>query len=54
MVYAQALYAIVGALALEQGGQVANKIARERILQPVGLRTGSLETTSAEQAQLSS
>ncbi|KAK5937211.1 hypothetical protein PMZ80_010511 [Knufia obscura] len=50
MVYAQALYAIVGALALEQGGQVANKIARERILQPVGLRTGSLEGSPAEQA----
>lgn len=37
MVYAQALYAIVGALALEQGALVANRVARERILQPMAL-----------------
>lgn len=54
MVYAQALYAIVGALALEQGGQVANRIARERILQPIGLRSGLLEDNPAQREQISS
>jgi len=54
MVYAQALYAIIGALALEQGGQVANRIARERILQPVGLRSGALEGAQAEPAHIGS
>jgi len=54
MVYAQALYAIVGALALEQGGQVANRVARERILQPIGLRSASLEGGPAQQEQISS
>lgn len=34
----QALYAIVGAVALQKGGKVANDIARERILLPLGLR----------------
>lgn len=43
MVYAQALFAIIGALALEQGGLVANRVARERILQPIGLSAGLLE-----------
>lgn len=37
MVYAQAMLAIVGALALEQGLAVANKVAKERILRPLGL-----------------
>lgn len=54
MVYAQALYAIVGALALEQGGQVANRIARERILQPVGLSSRLLEDAPTEQQQINS
>lgn len=35
MVYAQAVFAIVGALALEKGGAVANKIAKERVLDPL-------------------
>ena len=39
MVYTQAVFAIIGALALEQGGAVANKIAKERILEPLGLKT---------------
>ncbi|CBY01679.1 hypothetical protein LEMA_P004660.1 [Plenodomus lingam JN3] len=30
------LYAIVGAIALERGGQVANKIVQEKILAPLG------------------
>ena len=38
MVYAQALLAIIGALALEQGSAVANRIAKERVLVPLGLR----------------
>lgn len=37
MVYAQAIFAIIGALSLEQGGAVANKITKERILQPLGI-----------------
>jgi len=38
LVYAQALLAIIGALALEQGSAVANRIAKERVLVPLGLR----------------
>jgi large subunit ribosomal protein L15 len=30
------LYAIVGAVALERGGEVANKIVQEKILAPLG------------------
>ncbi|MCJ1258591.1 hypothetical protein MMC24_006424 [Lignoscripta atroalba] len=37
LVLSQALYAVVGAVALEKGGEVANRIARERILSPMGL-----------------
>lgn len=39
MVYTQVLYAIVGALALEQGALVANRVARERILQQIALES---------------
>jgi len=52
MVYAQALYAIVGALALEQGGRVANRVARERILQPIGLKSGLLENAAVQQEHI--
>ncbi|BDD59477.1 hypothetical protein MPDQ_002963 [Monascus purpureus] len=38
LVQAHTLYAIVGAIALEQGGVVANKIARKRILEPLGVK----------------
>jgi len=34
---AQALYAIVGAISLQKGGEVANKFVRERILSQLGL-----------------
>ncbi|MCJ1285463.1 hypothetical protein MMC26_004803 [Xylographa opegraphella] len=34
---AQALYAIVGAVSLQKGGEVANKVVRERILSQLGL-----------------
>ena len=35
MVLAQAMYAIVGAIALEQGGATANKVSQERIIRPL-------------------
>lgn len=37
-VLAQAVYAIVGALALQRGGEVAGRVARERVLGPLGLK----------------
>ncbi|KAJ9653350.1 hypothetical protein H2198_007439 [Neophaeococcomyces mojaviensis] len=42
-VYAQAVLAIIGALSLEQGGAVASRVARERVLQPSGLKSGLVE-----------
>ncbi|KAH0542290.1 hypothetical protein FGG08_003317 [Glutinoglossum americanum] len=39
-VVTEALYAIVGAVALSKGGAVAATIVRERILQPLGLVVG--------------
>ena len=38
VVVAQVLYAIVGAVALQKGGQLANDVVRERILNPLGLQ----------------
>ena len=38
VVIQQALYAIVGAVALQKGGQLANSVVKERILSPLGLR----------------
>ncbi|EXJ91802.1 hypothetical protein A1O3_00352 [Capronia epimyces CBS 606.96] len=38
LIYSQAVLAIIGALALEQGGAVANRIAKERVLVPLGLK----------------
>ncbi|KAL8867377.1 MAG: hypothetical protein Q9174_005704 [Haloplaca sp. 1 TL-2023] len=38
VVLTQALFAVVGAISLQKGGEVANKVARERILGPLGLR----------------
>ena len=38
IIVSQALYAIVGAVALQKGGEVANKVVRERILDPLGLQ----------------
>ncbi|KAK0510534.1 hypothetical protein JMJ35_006966 [Cladonia borealis] len=37
VVISQALYAIIGAVALQKGGDVANTVVRERILNPLGL-----------------
>ncbi|KAL2824040.1 ribonuclease-III-like-domain-containing protein [Aspergillus cavernicola] len=36
LILAHTLYALIGAISLEKGGQVANKVARERILAPLG------------------
>lgn len=38
LVIGQALYAIVGAVALQRGGEVANRVVNERILDRLGLR----------------
>ncbi|KAK4995946.1 hypothetical protein LTR66_004340 [Elasticomyces elasticus] len=38
LVLAHTIYAIVGAVSLQKGGDVARQIVRERILQPLGLR----------------
>jgi len=38
VVLAQTIYAIVGAVALQRGGDVATKLAKERILAPLGLK----------------
>jgi len=37
-VLAHTVYSIIGALALQRGGEVAARAARERVLQPLGLR----------------
>jgi large subunit ribosomal protein L15 len=37
LVMAQAVYAIVGAVALERGGVVASRVVRESVLKPFGL-----------------
>lgn len=41
LVLAHTMYAIVGAIALERGGLVANQVAQKRILEPLGLKTAS-------------
>ena len=38
IVLVQSLYAIVGAVALQKGGEIANRIARERILNAPGVQ----------------
>jgi len=38
VVLAQAVYAVVGAVALKKGGDVAGRVARERVLGPLGLK----------------
>lgn len=50
MICAQAIFAIIGALALEQGGVVANRIARERVLAPAGMGTRIPESTMGKPA----
>ncbi|KAJ5562465.1 hypothetical protein N7535_003081 [Penicillium sp. DV-2018c] len=41
LVLAHTMYALIGALALEKGGVVATKMARERILDPLGVKSAS-------------
>lgn len=38
VVMAQTLYSIIGAIALHRGGNVANRVTKEKILNPLGLR----------------
>ncbi|OOF94806.1 hypothetical protein ASPCADRAFT_208468 [Aspergillus carbonarius ITEM 5010] len=38
LVLAHAMYAVIGAISLEKGNVVANKVARERILAPLGFK----------------
>lgn len=38
VVTVQSLYAIIGAIALQKGGDVTRTIIRDRILSPLGLR----------------
>ena len=38
LVMCQAMYAIIGAVALERGGLRANEVVQERILHPLGLK----------------
>lgn len=40
-VLSTSLYAIVGAIALERGGEVANRVAQEKILAPLGFTFAS-------------
>ncbi|KAI7507643.1 hypothetical protein KC347_g6734 [Hortaea werneckii] len=37
-VLAHTVYALIGALAMQRGGEVAGRVARERVLGPLGLR----------------
>lgn len=37
-VLAQTVYAIIGALALQRGGEVAARVAKERVLAPLGFK----------------
>lgn len=48
MVYAQALFAIIGALSLEQGNLLTNRIVRERILERIGLGSNGLSSAPGE------
>lgn len=53
MVYAQSLFAIIGALALEQGGAIANQVVNERILQSVGLKAGMVDAPQTDAERVS-
>ncbi|KAJ6110713.1 hypothetical protein N7486_002948 [Penicillium sp. IBT 16267x] len=41
LVLAHTMYAVIGAVSLEKGGLVANKLAQERILEPLGIKSVS-------------
>jgi large subunit ribosomal protein L15 len=38
LIMAHAMYSMVGALVLKQGGEIATRVVRERIIRPLGLR----------------
>ncbi|KAJ6107152.1 hypothetical protein N7523_008475 [Penicillium sp. IBT 18751x] len=38
LVLAHTMYAVIGAVSLEKGGHIANKVAQERILEPLGIK----------------
>lgn len=38
VVLGHTIYAIIGAIALDKGGLVANEVTRERVLAPLGLK----------------
>ncbi|KAJ5637168.1 hypothetical protein N7490_007047 [Penicillium lividum] len=41
LVLAHSMYAVIGAISLEKGGHIANKLAQERILEPLGIKSVS-------------
>ena len=43
IIQAQAIYAIVGAIALERGGEVASQFVRTKILTPLGLKFNDVD-----------
>lgn len=44
IIQAQAVYAIVGAIALERGGEAANQFVRSKILAPLGLKFNNADS----------
>jgi large subunit ribosomal protein L15 len=51
MVLTQAVFAIVGAIALERGGREANRITRERIIGPLGVRSQVVDSSEISHIQ---
>ena len=37
LILAHTMYAVIGAIALQKGGDVAARVAREKILKPLGI-----------------
>jgi large subunit ribosomal protein L15 len=37
LILAHTMYAIIGAIALQKGGDVAARVAREKVLKPLGI-----------------
>ena len=51
MVITQAVFAIVGAIALERGGGEANRIVRKQIIRPLGVRAKLVEGSATSHIQ---
>jgi large subunit ribosomal protein L15 len=51
MVITQAVFAIVGAIALERGGGEANRIVRKQIIGPLGVRAKMGEGSTISRIQ---